>query len=252
MRMTPTAVKFCGITRAEDIEIACALGVGALGFIFAPRSARALTPARATELVDVVTPGVTRIGLFVDPDVDEVRAVLDCVPLDALQFHGEESANFCRQFGLPYLKALAMGRGQGGESGADRSLGRDLGDASAVIKAHPEASAFVFDAHHPGTSGGTGVTFDWSRLDPSAPRPTMILAGGLDPDNVFDAIVKVRPAAVDVASGIECAPGRKHAGRMRHFMSEVGRANDLLTPDLIEPDRNHQPRRSPRGRSDAG
>lgn len=210
--MSRTRIKFCGMTHADDVSAACALGVDALGFIFVARSARALSIPSAQALVAAMPCFVTSVGLFLDAPATLVHAALESVRLDCLQFHGAEDAAFCEQFGRPYLKAVPMGA---------------AADPMATVAAHPRALGFVFDAHAPGGHGGGGVPFDWSRV-PSAAR-AIVLAGGLSPDNVFDAIVQVRPWAVDVVSGIEDAPGRKDAARMRNFIHEARRADDANT-----------------------
>lgn len=212
--MKRTRIKFCGMTRVEDVALACAYGVDALGFIFAPRSSRVLGIEQARALVAATPALVTRVGLFLDSASDEVRGVLDRVDLDCLQFHGDESSTFCEQFNRPYLKAVAMG---------------DSADPLRTVVGHPNAAGFVFDAHARGGSGGGGVPFDWSRLP--SPMRGCILAGGLSPENVFDAIVRVRPWAVDVVSGIESAPARKDAARMRNFIYQVRRADDTNSTD---------------------
>lgn len=217
--MKRTCIKFCGMTHADDVALACELGADALGFIFAPASRRVLEIADASSLVAATPLFVTRVGLFSDPSRAVVQAVLDRVDLDWLQFHGNESAGFCEQFGLPYLKAVAMGGDRPGNV--------------EVMTAHPRARGFVFDAHAPGGSGGGGVTFDWSRFPANSPtsKSRAILAGGLSPDNVFDAITRTRPWAVDVVSGVEAAPGRKDADKMRRFIHEVRRADDASRDD---------------------
>jgi len=215
--MKRTRIKFCGMTHADDVALACELGADALGFIFVPASRRVLEVAHARSLVEATPLFVSRVGLFADPSRAAVQAVLDRVDLDCLQFHGNEDAAFCEQFGLPYLKAVAMGGDRPG--------------IAPVTEAHPRARAFVFDAHAPGGSGGGGVPFDWSRFP--APTSTLkaILAGGLSPGNVFDAITRTRPWAVDVVSGVEAAPGRKDAEKMRRFIHEVRRADDASHDD---------------------
>jgi len=215
--MKRTGVKFCGMTRPDDVARACELGVDAIGFIFVPASKRVLEIAHARSLVAATPLFVTRVGLFADPSRADVQAVLDQVDLDCLQFHGNEDAAFCEQFGLPYLKAVAMG-------------GVRPGNANEV-DAHLRARGFVFDAHAPGGSGGGGVPFDWSRFPAAISTFKAILAGGLSPDNVFDAITRTRPSAVDVVSGVEAAPGRKDAEKMRRFIHEVRRADDARHDD---------------------
>ena len=203
-----TRVKFCGITRAEDARIAIDLGVDAIGLVFVPQSKRFVDLAQAREVLAAVSPLVSVIGLFMDAEVAQVAAVLDALPLDALQFHGRESPDYCRQFRRPYIKALAMGDGV---------------DVVLAASGYAQARGVLLDAHRSGEQGGSGLSFDWS-LIPPALSDRIILAGGLTPENVAAAITQVRPYAVDVSSGIESAPGIKCPGRMRHFMNEVDRA----------------------------
>lgn len=209
--MKRTRIKFCGMTDAQDVALACGLGVDALGFIFVPASKRALDIEKARTLVAATPALVQRVGLFLDPSSEFVREVLARVALDCLQFHGDEDAAFCEGFGLPYLKAVAMGSDT---------------DANALMTAHPNARGFVFDAHARGASGGGGVTFDWARVPQGACARGLILAGGLSPDNVFEAITRVRPWAVDVVTGIEAVKGRKDADKVRRFLTEARRADD--------------------------
>jgi len=198
-------VKICGLTRPGDVAAAVDAGADALGFVFAPRSKRCLELPEAFELVSAVPAFIARVGLFMDQDEDEVRRVLDAVPLSLLQFHGSEAGRFCRQFGLPYIKALAMGSG-----------GRAEG-----VEAYSDAAALMLDSHEAGEPGGTGHVFDWNRI-PALPRP-LVLAGGLSPDNVNRAVRQVRPWAVDVSSGVEKEPGVKSARKMNEFISEAKR-----------------------------
>ena len=204
-----TRVKFCGITRAEDARSAIALGVDAIGLVFVPGSKRCVDLEQAREVMSAVSPLVSVIGLFMDAATADVAAVLDALPLDALQFHGRESAEFCRQFKRPYVKALAMGDGVDVAHAASRYAG---------------ARGVLLDAHRTGEQGGSGLSFDWS-LIPPALAERIILAGGLTPENVAAAITQVRPYAVDVSSGIESAPGIKCPRRMQLFMNEVERAS---------------------------
>jgi len=200
--MTPVKVKICGLTRAGDIADAVAAGADALGFVFAPRSPRCLSVEQAAELVREVPAFVARVGLFMDQPEDEVRRVLERVPLSALQFHGREGADFCRAFGRPYLKALGMGQG---------------GAAELAAEEYEDAAALLLDSHAAGEPGGTGQTFDWSRI-PRLDRP-LVLAGGLNADNVRAAVRAVRPWAVDVSSGVEDAPGLKNRRLMERWTS---------------------------------
>jgi phosphoribosylanthranilate isomerase len=195
--------------RSDDALAAVALGVDAIGLIFAPQSKRCLDLPQAVAITRGLPPFVQKVALFLDPEVSQVAAVLAAVAVDVLQFHGGEDAAFCRQFARPYLKAVAMGEGP------------NLPD---IFQRFPDAAAFVLDAHQPGQSGGTGRRFDWS-LIPANPTRPLVLAGGLHPGNVADAIHAVRPYAVDVASGIEASVGHKDYAKMHAFVTEVARAD---------------------------
>lgn len=210
-----TRIKFCGLTRAEDVAVACALGVDAVGLVFAERSKRRVSPAQAAPLRDALDPFVASVALFMDNDAATVREVIDVVRPTILQFHGAEDDVFCASFGLPYLKAVAMG--------GDGARADDLGER------YPRATGFLFDSHAAGQAGGSGHAFDWSRIPRDCPRP-WLLAGGLHPDNVFDAIRATGCWGVDVSSGIESAPGEKDAAKMRRFVEEVRRADYLAHP----------------------
>jgi phosphoribosylanthranilate isomerase len=202
--MTPVKVKICGITRLADSQAAVAAGADALGFVFAPRSKRKLPLEKAVALVGEVPAFVSRVGLFMDQSSAEVARVLERLALNLLQFHGSEDAGFCRQFGLPYIKAVAME-----SAGAAEQAGRDF----------PDAAALLLDSHRAGQVGGTGQTFDWGTI-PRLPLP-LVLVGGLTPVNVRRAVQQVRPWAVDVSSGVEDAPGVKNAEKMRMFIREA-------------------------------
>jgi phosphoribosylanthranilate isomerase len=204
LRPGPVRVKICGLTRVQDVQAAVAAGADALGFVFTQRSRRALVPDAALALVRQVPAFVTRVGLFMDQDEAEVRGILEQVPLNLLQFHGEEEAAYCRSFGMPYIKAVAMGSGP--------SLDR-------VEQAFADASGLLLDSHGTGQAGGTGQTFDWAEI-PALGLP-LILAGGLTPANVRQAVRRVRPWAVDVSSGVEDAPGVKNADSMKAFIDEA-------------------------------
>jgi phosphoribosylanthranilate isomerase len=209
--MTRTRIKFCGMTTVADALAAADMGVDAIGLIFVPESPRALDIERAARIADAMPPFVTRVGLFRDASAAQVREALTSVAIDVLQFHGDESPEFCAQFQRSWLKAVPMG---------------GLADADAVnayLESFAAASGFVFDSHGGTRSGGSGSAFDWSRVIEPCPRP-LILAGGLTPGNVADAVRQVRPWAVDVSSGIESAPGIKDHAKMRVFVNEVYRA----------------------------
>jgi len=207
-----TRIKFCGLTRAGDVRLASELGVDVVGFVFARQSKRRVEPEEARAMRSALAPFVDSVALFMDNPQDEVREIVRHVRPSLLQFHGNEDDAFCRGFGVPYLKAVAMG---GEES---------LASTTPLRARYPGAAGFLFDSHAPGDGGGSGKTFDWSRIPPDPGKP-WLLAGGLTPDNVFDAIVATRPWGVDVSSGIELSPGIKDGDRMRHFVEEVRRAD---------------------------
>lgn len=200
-----TRIKFCGLTRVEDVNQAARLGVDALGFVFYPRSSRAVTPDQAAELLRHVPPFVTSTGLFVNPDPDALQAVLAQAPLDLLQFHGDETDDFCAQFGVPYIKAIRM---------------RPEAELNDLLTTWPTARGLLLDAWHPDQPGGTGLTFDWSRI-PVNWRERIVLAGGLTRANVGQAIRQVRPYGVDVSGGIEAERGIKDSALMADFVAAV-------------------------------
>jgi phosphoribosylanthranilate isomerase len=200
-----TRIKFCGIMRVEDALAAVALGVDALGLVLTPRSKRCLAPARARAIRAALPPFVTVVTLFNNDDPAFVAAAIDTVAPDLVQFHGGETAADCVRYGRPYLKSVAMGGG---------------GDLHGVVAAHPQAAGFLLDSHAQGGQGGSGQAFDWSLVPKDFPHP-LVLAGGLTPENVAAAIRRVRPYAVDLASGIESAPGIKDIDKMRRFVVAV-------------------------------
>ena len=204
-----TRIKFCGMTRVEDVRLAAALGVDAIGLVFAARSPRRIDAARGRELRAATGPLVHAVALFMDNDISEVANVISMLRPTLLQFHGGETAADCERHGLPYLKAVPM------------AAGADLREVAAR---HPRAAGFVLDGHAPGQAGGSGATFDWTRVPRDFDRP-LLLAGGLNPGNVAEAIRIARPYAVDVSSGIEAAPAIKDAQHMRRFVDEVRRAD---------------------------
>jgi len=206
-----TRIKFCGMTRAGDVRLASELGADAVGFVFAASSPRRVRPQEARSMRNALAPLVDAVALFMDNSADEVREAIRLVRPTLLQFHGDEDADFCRGFGVPWLKAVAMGEGQ-------------APSAAALQSRYPGASGFLFDGHAPGAAGGSGASFDWRRLPVELNKP-VLLAGGLNADNVFDAITTVLPWGVDVCSGIESEPGVKDGERMRRFVEEVRRAD---------------------------
>jgi phosphoribosylanthranilate isomerase len=195
-------IKFCGFTRAEDAALAASLGINAIGVVHVPGSKRHV-PLEAMPAIRAAVPtNIDLAALFVNPDAAAVRAVIQALQPSLLQFHGDEDDAFCAQFGMPFIKAMAMGAG--------------AGDISLRQKNYPSAQAFVLDGHAPGQLGGQGESFAWKNLQ-SLDKP-IYLAGGLTPENVAEAIATVKPYAVDVSSGIESVPGIKDAMKMRDFI----------------------------------
>lgn len=215
--MYRTRIKFCGITREQDMQQAVVLGVDAVGLVFANNSPRAVNVQQACTLINHCGPLVTRIGLFMDQDASTISHILDQVPLDMLQFHGSETEQFCTSFGMPYLKSVAMGTA--GNVERDRTMTVE----SANID-YASASALLLDSNALGQPGGSGETFDWSKV-PEINQP-IIIAGGLDASNVSDVVTQLKPYAVDVSSGIESAKGKKDINKMRDFVESVRVANE--------------------------
>ena len=206
--MALTRIKICGITRAEDALVAAECGADAIGLVFYPPSPRAVTPEQAAAIVEVLPPFVTAVGLFVDAQADTIRDVLGVVPLGMLQFHGEETPEQCLQHHRPWMKALRVREAQSLAADVDRYSGAD---------------AILLDSYKPGVPGGTGEVFNWS-LAAQLDTP-IVLAGGLSPDNVGDAITRLSPAAVDVSGGVESAPGVKDPALIQKFCEAVRAAN---------------------------
>ncbi|MDD3883493.1 MAG: phosphoribosylanthranilate isomerase [Gallionella sp.] len=208
-----TRIKICGLTREQDIHAAVYAGADAIGLVFYEKSPRHVSVERAAQLLSVLPPFVTTVGLFVDAEAEFVRTLLAAVPLDVLQFHGDETPEYCAQFGRPWLKAIRV------------RPGVDLLQCAAR---YTEAQALLLDAHVEGVPGGTGATFDWSLIPESLALP-VILSGGLDRANVADAIAQVRPYAVDVSSGVEAQKGIKDAAKIAAFVNEVNRIDVQLS-----------------------
>ena len=203
-----TRVKICGITRVGDALAAARLGAHAVGLVFHAGSPRAVTPAQAREIIDALPPFVVPVGLFVNADTRTVRETLAAAPVQLLQFHGDETPDFCAGFGLPYLRAVRV------------RAGTDLLQYAREFHA---AKGLLLDAWVEGARGGTGTTFDWSLIPGDLPAP-VVLSGGLNPDNVEQAVRRVRPWAVDVSSGVESAKGIKDVRKMEAFMTGVRNA----------------------------
>ncbi len=202
-----TRIKICGIREPGHARLAAEEGADAVGLVFYSKSPRFLEADRAAEVAAVLPPFVQAVGLFVNAPEGEVRRILDRVPLDLLQFHGDESPEECARYGRPYLRAVRM------EEGVD-----------LLEYAHrfSRAKALLLDAHVPGEPGGTGRSFDWGRIPRDLPLP-IVLAGGLDPENVGRAIREARPWAVDVSSGVERERGVKDPAKIAAFIRSVQR-----------------------------
>jgi phosphoribosylanthranilate isomerase len=200
-----TRIKICGITRVEDALAAAHSGANAIGLVFYERSPRHVSIAQARQLAEALPPFVSAVGLFVNTEAAFVHAVLASVPLDILQFHGDEPAEFCAQFAKPYLKAIRV------------KAGVDLLQCASDFRS---AKGLLLDAHVEGIAGGTGATFDWALIPKQLPLP-VILSGGLNAENVAAAIKQVRPYAVDVSSGVEASKGIKDAAKIAAFINEV-------------------------------
>lgn len=209
--MARTRIKICGLTREADVDEAIEAGADALGFVLYPKSPRAVTLARAAELIHRLPPFVTPVLLMVNASPQELRAATEELPQALLQFHGDETPEQCAAAGRPFLRAARMGEGF------------DLLDFAALFK---DAMALLLDAHVEGYGGG-GKVFDWSRIPPSVPLP-VVLSGGLNPANVTDGVLHVRPFAVDVSTGVEISKGVKSGPLMRRFCKAVRDADARL------------------------
>jgi len=207
--LSHTRIKICGITRARDALAAAELGADAIGLVFYPRSPRAVNAATALQILAEVPPFLSVVALFVDEPASAVDRILSQVPVDTLQFHGDESPGFCNRFGRPWLKALRVREGV---------------DVAAAVRDYAAARAILLDSWQEGVPGGTGRTFDWNLAPTALPRP-VVLAGGLDDGNVGEAVRRIRPAAVDVSGGVESAPGVKDREKIRRFIAAVRAAD---------------------------
>ena len=197
-----TRVKICGITRLEDALAAAHAGADALGFVFYPSSPRHVEPEQAARIIAALPPFVTTVALFVNADAETIAEVVKETRVDLLQFHGNECPDYCARHGRPWIKAIRMKEGV---------------DLEAEAQRYSAASALLLDAYRPGVPGGTGEAFDWERI-PLSLRSRIVLAGGLNPENVAEAVRQVQPWAVDVSGGVESAPGIKDADRIERFM----------------------------------
>ena len=207
--MARVRIKICGITRAEDAISAAALGTDAIGLVFYDKSPRCVNAVTASTIVKSLPPFVCKVGLFVDCDAQAIRTILREVPLDLLQFHGDETPEQCRQFGKPYIKAIRMTEGI---------------DLNACTNIYPDATAFLLDSYVTNIAGGTGQVFNWDLIPVDLGKP-MILSGGLDAGNVGAAIRTVHPYAVDTSSGVESDKGIKDQRKIAAFVQAVTAAH---------------------------
>lgn len=209
-----TRIKCCGMTRVEDALLAARLGADAIGLVFTTRSRRRVSPEQARAIRHALPPFVGAVALFMNDEAAFVEEVVAAIQPDLLQFHGSEADDWCAQFGRRYLKAVAMGEGTA---------------ALPRLREYPGAAALLLDGHAMGEAGGSGKAFDWSLLPRDLAQP-VVLAGGLHAGNVGAAIRAARPWAVDVASGVESAPGIKDRDKLVEFIAAVHAADRMEEP----------------------
>lgn len=200
-----TRVKICGFTRVEDAVFAAQAGVDAIGLVFYPPSPRHVDIGQAVKIVQALPAFVTVVALFVDSTEQTIREVLSHVPIDCLQFHGNEPATACRIYNKRYIKAVGM---------------QSTTDINALATHYNDAAGLLLDTYHPATKGGTGQAFDWSLIPKQCTLP-IILAGGLDADNVQLAVQGVRPYALDASSGVESSKGIKDPLKISAFLKAI-------------------------------
>lgn len=206
-----TRVKICGITRSIDAQDAITAGADALGFVFYPPSPRAVTANQARDIICALPPFVSKVGLFVNASVDAVKQTIAHTGIDCLQFHGDETPAFCQQFNLPYYKAIRV---------------KPESNLLQYVSDFATATALLLDTYSEKAVGGTGQTFDWQLIPPGLNKP-IVLAGGLEAENVASAIAQVRPYAVDVSGGVELQKGIKSKDKMIAFMRQVQQSQTL-------------------------
>ena len=208
-----TRVKICGFTRIEDAVEAANLGVDAIGLVFYPPSPRHVEIEQAIQIVNALPAFTTVVALFVDEQEARIREILQRVPIDCLQFHGDEPAKTCRIYGKRYIKAVSM---------------KDNIDIQALTLEYHDADGLLLDAYHPDAKGGTGSQFDWALIPQHCTLP-IILAGGLDETNAKLAVQTVRPYALDISSGVELKKGVKDSLKMAAFIKQVNEGNRIIT-----------------------
>lgn len=206
-----TRIKICGLAREEDVDAAVAAGADAIGFVFYPPSPRYVTPQRAAELAKRIPPFVDVVGLFVNEVPELVQAACDALPINVLQFHGDEDGAYCRQFARPYLRAARVRPGL---------------DLVEFARSFSDSRGLLLDAFVEGYGGG-GHVFDWTLIPPGLPG-YLVLSGGLTADNVGDAVRRVRPVAVDVSSGVEMSKGIKDHSKIAAFVAAVRKADESI------------------------
>lgn len=207
--LTRTRIKICGLKTVDDALLVSQCGADSIGLVFHPQSPRFINLNRASEIRKAVPAFVTVTALFMDDSIDAINRVVEQIKPDCLQFHGNETADFCEQWSVPYIKAIPMG---------------SVSDVVAFANSFPTAQGFLMDSNVAGRQGGSGDTFDWWKIPSSFPYP-LILAGGLTPQNVAEAISQVKPWAVDVSSGVEKTRAVKDADLIRQFCNEVLRVD---------------------------
>lgn len=203
-----TRIKICGITNVDNALAAVKYGTDALGFVFVPGTPRYIEPENAAEIIAQIPPFVTIVGLFVDESKERIQQIADLCKLDILQLHGHESPDFCQEFTRRVIKAFRIKNAE-----------------SLTVLPQYTVSAYLLDTYVKGTMGGTGVTFDWSLALDAKQHGSIILAGGLNPNNVAQAIQQVHPYGVDVSSGVEAEPGRKDHNKLKNFIEAVRNAS---------------------------
>lgn len=200
----PVRVKICGITNLEDAEAAVRFGADALGFVFYRKSPRYIDPREAGGIIRALPPFVTKVGVFVNETLDEVRRAREEASLDRVQLHGDETPEYCEKTGSGVIKAFRI------------RVRADIEELALY-----DVSAFLLDTYREDTPGGTGETFNWEIAVEASSERRIILSGGLNAENVAMAIKTVRPYAVDVSSGVESAPGKKDLEKMKKFIDEA-------------------------------
>lgn len=210
--MASTRIKICGITTQKDAHAATSSGADAIGLVFYAKSPRCITVDQAAEIATIVPPFVSVVALFVDEPAASIERTLRRIPIDLIQFHGDESPEFCQQFGRPWIKALRVRPGV---------------DIANACRQYHCARGILLDSWQEGMPGGTGKSFDWHLAMGDLPLP-VVLAGGLHEGNVGDAIRALHPAAVDVSNGVELSPGIKDVHRIRRFIAAVRAADQQL------------------------